>query len=90
MRRLVYCFVLALLISTVSAGQADAGVEWCSEDPVFVVNGNVVDVTTTFPAKFVNSIKGNPAGVDGESGHKALKLALEVGRLVRERLQRFG
>jgi hypothetical protein len=39
---------------------------------------------------FVNSIKGNPAGVDGESGHKALKLALEVGRLVRERLQRFG
>lgn len=39
---------------------------------------------------FVNSIKGSPAGVDGESGHRALKLALEVGRLVRERLQRFG
>ena len=39
---------------------------------------------------FVSSIKGNPAGVDGESGRKALELALEVGRLVRERLQRFG
>ena len=58
MRRLVYCFVFALLISTSSAGKADAGVEWCSEDPVFIVNGNLVDVTTSFPAKYVNSIKG--------------------------------
>jgi predicted dehydrogenase len=40
---------------------------------------------------FVSSILRNtPAGVDGESGRKALGLALEVGRLVRERLQRFG
>jgi predicted dehydrogenase len=39
---------------------------------------------------FVKSIQGSPAGVDGEGGRKALKLALEVGRLVRERLQRFG
>jgi predicted dehydrogenase len=39
---------------------------------------------------FVRSIKGTPSGVDGEGGRKALKVALEVGRLVRERLQRFG
>jgi predicted dehydrogenase len=40
---------------------------------------------------FVSSIlKRQPAGVDGQSGARALKLALEVGRLVRERLQRFG
>ena len=40
---------------------------------------------------FVSSImKNNPAGVDGEGGRKALGLALEVGRLVRERLERFG
>ena len=58
MRRLVYCFVFALLISTLSAGKADAGVEWCSEDPVFIVNGNIVDVTTSFPAQYVNSVKG--------------------------------
>ena len=58
MRRLVYCFVFALLMSTIPAGQADAGVEWCSEDPVFIVNGNIVDVTTSFPAKYVDSIKG--------------------------------
>ena len=40
---------------------------------------------------FVNAIlEKTKADVDGESGRKALKLALEVGRLVRERLQRFG
>lgn len=58
MRHLVYCFVFALLISTLSAGKADAGVEWCSEDPVFIVNGNIIDVTTSFPAKYIESIKG--------------------------------
>ncbi|MEO8633162.1 MAG: hypothetical protein ABI466_07355 [Chloroflexota bacterium] len=58
MRRLVYCFVFALLMSTVSAGKADAGVEWCSEDPVFIVNGNIVDVTTRFPAAYLKNIKG--------------------------------
>jgi len=40
---------------------------------------------------FVTSISGKiPANVDGEGGRKALALALEVGRLVRERLKRFG
>ena len=58
MRRLVYCFVFALLISSLSAGKADAGVEWCSEDPIFIVNGNIIDVTTSFPAEYVSSIKG--------------------------------
>jgi hypothetical protein len=58
MRRLVYCFVFALLISMMSAGRADAGVEWCSEDPLFIVNGNLVDVTTSFPAQYIENIKG--------------------------------
>ena len=40
---------------------------------------------------FVNAIRRNATpGVDGASGRKALELALEVGRLVRERLQRFA
>ena len=40
---------------------------------------------------FVRAVSGEAAGgVDGEGGRKALGLALEVGRLVRERLQRFG
>jgi len=58
MRRLAYVFAFALLVSMLSAGKADAGFEWCSEDPTFVVNGNVIDVTTIFPAKYKDSIKG--------------------------------
>jgi predicted dehydrogenase len=40
---------------------------------------------------FVSSILGKQrAGVGGEGGARALGLALQVGRLVRERLHRFG
>jgi predicted dehydrogenase len=40
---------------------------------------------------FVKAIQGVSAGgVDGEGGRRALGLALDVGRLVRERLRRFG
>ena len=35
---------------------ADAGVQWCESDPVFVVNGAIVDVTTAFPAGYTGSI----------------------------------
>ena len=57
MRRLVYCFVFALLISTMSAGKADAGFEWCSEDPTFIVNGNIIDINTRFLAKYKSLVK---------------------------------
>jgi hypothetical protein len=59
MRRFALCLTLALLVSmTTSAGKADAGFEWCSEDPTFIVNGNVIDVTTIFPAEYARTIKG--------------------------------
>src|SRR5215210_5636420 len=57
MRRLAYCVVVALLISVTSAGKAEAGVEWCSEDPTFVVNGNVIDLNTRFLAKYMDDVK---------------------------------
>jgi predicted dehydrogenase len=40
---------------------------------------------------FVLAIRENrPAAVDGAEGRRVLKLALEIGRLVRERLARFA
>ena len=40
---------------------------------------------------FVSAVlKAAPIPVDGEGGRRALELALEVGRLVRDRLKRFG
>jgi len=58
MRRLAYVFVFALLVTMLSAGKADAGFEWCSEDPTFVVNGNVIDINTLFPANYASTVKG--------------------------------
>jgi hypothetical protein len=58
MRRLSYALVLALVVTVLSGSKADAGFEWCSEDPTFVVNGNVIDVTAMFSAQYRDSVRG--------------------------------
>jgi hypothetical protein len=51
-------FALAFTISTLTLGLgADAGVQWCESDPLFLVNGGIVDVTTAFPAGYKDNIK---------------------------------
>lgn len=51
-------FSLCLLVSGLALGaDAEAGVQWCEEDPLFVVNGALLDVTTAFPAYAISSIK---------------------------------
>ena len=40
---------------------------------------------------FVDAVRsGTPPAVDGAEGRRVLKLALDIGRLVRERLEKFG
>jgi hypothetical protein len=52
-------FTLAFAFSTLVLGVgADAGVQWCESDPVFVVNGSLVDVTTGFPASYTGTLNG--------------------------------
>ena len=49
---------VALLFSTLALGTgAEAGVQWCESDPLFVVNGAIVDVTTAFPADYTSTLK---------------------------------
>ena len=51
-------FTVAFALSTLVLGlDAAAGVQWCEEDPVFMVNGALVDVTTAFPADYLSTIK---------------------------------
>ena len=51
-------FTLAFAFSTLSLGLgADAGVQWCESDPVFLVNGAIVDVTTAFPDGYQDNLK---------------------------------
>jgi len=50
-------FTLAFAFSTLVLGLgADAGVQWCEEDPVFMVNGALVDVATAFPAGYRDTV----------------------------------
>ena len=52
-------FSLAFTLSTLVMGLgADAGVQWCESDPVFLVNGALLDVTTAFPATYTSTLKG--------------------------------
>lgn len=52
-------FTVAFAFSTLLLGLgADAGVQWCESDPVFLVNGAVVDVTTGFPATYKGTLQG--------------------------------
>jgi hypothetical protein len=51
-------FTVAFSLSTLVMGLgADAGQQWCESDPLFVVNGSVLDVTTAFPEGYKDSIK---------------------------------
>ncbi|HEV8468326.1 MAG TPA: hypothetical protein VGR46_01860 [Candidatus Limnocylindria bacterium] len=52
-------FSVCLVISTLALGAgATASPQWCEEDPVFVVNGALLDVSTVFPAEYISTVKG--------------------------------
>jgi hypothetical protein len=55
--KLAFSFAFAFSTLVMGVG-ADAGVQWCESDPVFLVNGALVDVTTGFPASYTSSLKG--------------------------------
>lgn len=56
-RSLAFC--LALTVSTLTfGGGASASPQWCEEDPTFVVNGAIVDVSTTFAYVYASSLNG--------------------------------
>jgi hypothetical protein len=51
-------FSICLVASSLALGaNADAGVQWCEEDPLFIVNGSLLDVTTAIPMDAIESIK---------------------------------
>ena len=51
--------LIAVLVSVfLSSSSATAAPQWCEEDPEFLVNGAVVDVTTWFPGQYAATTKG--------------------------------
>lgn len=57
--RIALVMAAALWSSLALSSAAWAGPQWCEEDPVFMVNGSLVDVTTSLPADSLDSIKGS-------------------------------
>ena len=52
--------VIALAFSLASSSSyAVAGPQWCEEDPEFVVNGAIVDVTTLFDGQYADDVSGS-------------------------------
>ena len=50
-------FTFAFVLSTFVLGRdAEAGVVWCESDPLFLVNGALVEVTTAFPATYTSTL----------------------------------
>lgn len=48
---------LAFFAATTAQGSlAAAGHQWCEEDPEFLVNGALVDVTTIFPGAYADQV----------------------------------
>lgn len=57
MRRIALTLAL-FVFSVLVPAQAAAAPHWCEEDPLFLVNGNLVDITTTFLSDHVQSVNG--------------------------------
>ena len=51
-------FSIAFVVSSVLLGAgASASPQWCEEDPTFVVNGALVDVSTTFAYEYAGAVR---------------------------------
>ena len=58
MKRVFVTFVGLVAMLCLSSSAAWAGPQWCEEDPEFVVNGALVDVTTLFPGSYASYVDG--------------------------------
>ena len=71
-------FTVAFLFSTLALGTgAEAGVQWCESDPLFLVNGAIVDVTTAFPAGYTNTIN-QPVAIELQVPSNSVALVLSL------------
>ena len=58
MRRILVTAVCLVASLWLSSSAAWAGPQWCEEDPEFIVNGALVDVTTLFPGSYAQYVNG--------------------------------
>jgi hypothetical protein len=62
--------------TSAQAGSAFAGHQWCEEDPEFLVNGALVDVTTVFPGAYAGKVSSVHFDLQVPSNSLAIVLSL--------------
>ena len=73
----VFAAAFAFFAATSLQGSfAVAGQEWCEEDPEFLVNGALVDVTTTFPGAYAGKVSSVHFDLQVPSNAFAIVLSL--------------
>lgn len=78
MKRIRVALTLLALVASMafSSASAWASPQWCEEDPEFLVNGRVVDVTTLFPGEYASKVKKVHFDMQVPSNATALVLSL--------------
>lgn len=74
--RIVFATVAFLAATSLQASSAFAGHQWCEEDPEFLVNGALVDVTTVFPGSYAGKVSSVHFDLQVPSNSVAVVLSL--------------
>lgn len=78
MKRIRVALTLLALMASMAFSSASvwASPQWCEEDPEFLVNGRLVDVTTLFPGEYASKVKNVHFDMQVPSNATALVLSL--------------
>ena len=74
--RIVLATLAFLAATSLQASSAFAGHQWCEEDPEFLVNGALVDVTTVFPGAYASKVSSVHFDLQVPSNALAVVLSL--------------
>jgi len=74
--RILVAALSFLVATSFQTGSAAAGVQWCEEDPTFLVNGALVDVTTQFPGAYATKVSSVHFDLQVPSNTLALVVSL--------------
>src|SRR4029078_459693 len=74
--RIVLATLAFLAATSLQASSAFAGHQWCEEDPEFLVNGALVDVTTMFPGAYAGKVSSVHFDLQVPSNAVAVVLSL--------------
>jgi hypothetical protein len=74
--RILLATLVFFAATSLQTSSAFAGHQWCEEDPEFLVNGALVDVTTVFPGDYASRVSSVHMDLEVPSNALAVVLSL--------------